>query len=163
MTPEERQQYIDLYGRGWDELAAALPGFPRQMWQHKPAPDSWSIHEILIHLADSETNSFGRFRMAAAQPGGRVMAYDQDHWAVALDYHRQDPDDALQLLRFVRKMTYDLLKMLPDTAWAGSIDHPENGMMSLDDVLRTYAKHIPGHIRQMQACYEDWLAKGGTR
>jgi len=161
LTPTERAAYIEQYGRGWSELVTALAGFPREMWQHKPAPHSWSIHEQLIHLPDSEANSFGRFRAAIAQPGVRIFAYDQDQWARALDYHSQDPDDALELLRLLRKMTYDLIKHLPEGVWAQTIDHPENGIMSLDDVLVVYAEHVPGHIQQMGACYADWLAQQG--
>jgi hypothetical protein len=29
--------------------------------------------------------------------------------------------------------------------------------MTMDDWLDTYERHIPEHIEQMQAVYEDWL------
>lgn len=161
MNVEERQAQLEKYRRAWDELIAALNEFPREMWQHKPAPDSWSIHEQIIHLPDSEQHSSSRFRCAIAQPGVTIFAYDQDIWADTLDYHAQSPDDALELLRHIRKANYDVLSRLPidGEVWSQTIEHPENGTMSLDNVLATYADHPYAHIQQMRACYEDWLEK----
>jgi hypothetical protein len=159
-TRAERTEKIELYGRGWDMLQEVLDEMPREMWQYKPSPKDWSIHEILVHLADSESNSYGRFRAAIAQPGLTIMAYDQDVWAVKLDYHSRSWEDALQLLRWVRKLTYDLLKSLydaPDELWLQTIHHPERGVITLDDVLDIYADHIPGHIQQIHDNHAAWL------
>ena len=62
MTHEERRKKIESYGRAYDQLVEALKEFPREMWPFKPAPDRWSIHEILVHLADSESNAYLRAR-----------------------------------------------------------------------------------------------------
>jgi len=156
LSPEKRAELIELYGQGVDLLRAALKEFPQDMWQFKPDPASWSIHEILIHLPDSESNSFGRFRAAIAQPGARIFAYDQDVWANRLNYHDQNWEDAVELMHYIRKMTYDLLKMQPEHVWANTIDHPESGVITMDDLLETYADHIPGHIRQMRDNFEAW-------
>ena len=156
LTSEQRAELIELYGRGVALLRAALTEFPAEMWQFKPDPASWSIHEILIHLPDSESNSFGRFRAAIATPGVTIFAYDQDVWAQKLDYHSQNWQDAVELMHWIRKMTYDLLKSLPDAVWAQTIDHPESGIISLDDVLVTYANHIPDHIQQMRENFAAW-------
>lgn len=56
MTPEERKQRIKLYGKGFEMLTETLESIPRKMWKFKPAPAEWSVHEIIVHLADSETN-----------------------------------------------------------------------------------------------------------
>lgn len=158
LTTTERQNLIEQYGRGVSDLRAALAELPREMWQFKPSPTDWSIHEILVHLADSESNSFSRFRAPIAEPGVTIFAYDQDVWATTLDYHSQNADDALELLHWLRKLTYDLIRKLPidGDVWAQTIDHPENGIMTLDDVLVSYAEHIPGHIAQMRNNYALW-------
>ena len=39
---------------------------PREMWQFRPAPGAWSVHEIIVHLADSELNAYARVRKALA-------------------------------------------------------------------------------------------------
>jgi hypothetical protein len=161
MTPEERNPLIESYGGAYDQLHLAIQRFPVEMWQFRPAPDRWTIHEIIVHIADSEVNSYVRCRRFLAEPGSTVLGYDEGRWAHELKYHDQSPEDALELFRWLRKKTYLLVKDLPEPAWANKVNHSENGWMTLDDWLITYEDHIPAHIRQMQENYADW--KGQPR
>ena len=154
---EERNQKIQLYGDAYIKLIDALSQFPREMWKYRPAPDRWSIHEIVIHILDSEVNSYIRCRKCIAEPGSAVTAYDGDRWAVALNYHEQNLEDALDLFNWLRGRTYRLLLALPDEVWSHTIEHPENGTMTLDDWLDVYARHIPEHVEQMWAVYAAWI------
>ncbi len=156
MNTTERKQLIESYGKSCDFFEDALEQFPEKMWHYRPAPGKWSIHETIIHLADSEANSYIRCRRFIAEPGLGVMAYDQDAWAIKLDYHRQNTEDAIILLRLLRKMSYDLIKDLPDSVWKNTIDHPENGTMTFDLWLKIYEDHVQSHVRQMHRIYEAW-------
>jgi hypothetical protein len=128
------------------------------MWQFRPAPDRWTIHEIVVHIADSEANSYVRCRRFIAEPGKPVLAYDEMQWAGSLRYHEQDTDEALELFRWLRLKSFHLIQTLPGAAWANTVYHPENGRMTLDDWLDVYERHIPEHVLQMQANYEAWLS-----
>lgn len=130
------------------------------MWQWKPAPDKWSIHEILIHIADSEANSYVRCRRLAAEPGSSVYGYDENLWAKNLDYHNQNIEDALQLFKWLRKMSYDLIKDIDDTTWhTATIQHSESGTVTFEEWLQTYEEHVPVHIRQMKRNLQQWTAQ----
>ena len=155
---EERQQKLDRYKNAYNQLADALDRYPEVMWAFKPGPARWSIREIVVHIVDSEANSYIRCRRAVAEPGAAVMAYDEDQWATGLDYQNQDPKAALELFKHLRGMSYSLIKKLPDSAWSSTIEHPENGTMSLDDWLAVYANHVAEHIYQIQATHDAWLA-----
>ncbi|HVZ41485.1 MAG TPA: DinB family protein [Candidatus Kapabacteria bacterium] len=157
MTQEERRQMIESYGAAYDRLVEAIGALPRRMWTYRPASGEWTIHEILIHIADSEANSFIRARRFIAEPGSTVMAYDQDLWAVRLDYHNRNIEEALALFRELRRSTYSLVRSLPESTWSNTVSHPENGVMSMDDWLRIYEAHVPGHIAQMQRVHDAWL------
>ena len=87
MIKQERDLLIESYGKAYDSLIEALKEFPKEMWQWKPTPEKWSIHEIIIHIADSEANSFIRCRRFIAEPGSGVYGYDENKWAERLDYH----------------------------------------------------------------------------
>ncbi|MCL5288507.1 MAG: DinB family protein [Acidobacteria bacterium] len=158
MTPAERTEKIAAYAAGPALLADALKQFPREMWQWKPARNRWSIHEILVHLADSESNAYLRARRFLAEPGQPVMAYDQDLWAEKLDYHSQNPDDAVALVQLVRKMTHAIIRDLPDGVWARTALHPEHANYTFDRWLEIYSRHIHGHIEQMKKNHSAWLA-----
>lgn len=159
MTPEERKQTIEWYGDAHRLLVEALAQFPREMWQFKPSPRDWSIQEIVVHIADSEANSFVRCRRFIAEPGSAVLGYDQDVWAIKLDYHSQSVEDALELFRWLRLTSYKLIKTLSDGIWSNTIEHSESGAMTMDDWLITYARHIPDHIEQMKGNYQMWLTQ----
>jgi hypothetical protein len=163
MTPAERHSKIGLYQEAYEILTSALKQFPKEMWQYKAGPDRWSIHEIIVHIADSEANSYIRCRRFIAEPGKTVMAYDENRWANLLNYHGQNPEDALELFRLLRRMSHRLITDLPDAVWSNTVDHPENGIMTMDDWLNVYTNHVPEHIQQMQATYAAWLAEGKGR
>jgi hypothetical protein len=157
MTPEERQDKIELYGRGHELLKQALAELPKEMWQFRPAPQEWSIHEIIVHLADSEINAAMRARLLIAQPGGTLMGYDQDVWADKLYYHEQSTADALEMVRLARATTYKLLRSLPEETWQHTANHPEyERPYSFEKWLDTYAGHIPNHIDQMRENHRIW-------
>lgn len=156
MLVEERQKRIESYGRAYDRLTAALHDFPREMWAYRPEPDDWTIHEILVHIADSEANSYVRCRRLIAEPGSEVLGYDEAGWARRLDYHGQAPQVALELFRHLRHSTYLLIRSLPESVWSHTVIHSESGRMTFDDWLHTYERHVPEHIAQMRAIYETW-------
>jgi uncharacterized damage-inducible protein DinB len=159
MTPDERKQKIISYGAANQQLVEALTKYPKKMWKYKPGPERWSIHEIILHLADSETNSYIRCRRCVAESGKSVMAYDEEQWAISLHYHDQSAEDALELFKLLRQMSCNLIETLPASAWSNTINHPEGGIMTLDDWLNIYVNHIAGHIQQMQATHDAWVAE----
>lgn len=162
MNREERGKKIELYGRGYDLLTAALAEIPREMWKFKPEPKEWSVHEVLLHLADSESNAALRARKLIVEPGGALMGYDQDQWAAELDYHDQDPDEALRVVKLVRKSTYALLKKQPDEVFLHSVKHPEyEEPYTFEQWLDVYSAHIPGHIEQIRNNYKIWRDQQG--
>lgn len=162
MTPEERNNKIESYGIAYQRLVSALERFPREMWQFRSAPDRWTIHEILIHIADSEANSYIRCRRFIAEPGSTVLGYDENKWSRDLRYHDQSPDDALQLFKWLRHRSYTLIKHLPETVWSNTVSHTESGVMTMDDWLDTYERHIPEHIEQMQINHDAWVRQKGA-
>ena len=160
MNDDERRQKIEDYGRGYDHLLEALAGIPREAWDFKPAPTEWSVHEIIVHMADSESMAALRARKLIVEPGSTLMGYEEARWADALDYRRQDADDALQIVKLARQTTYRLLKTLPAEAFGHSVRHPEQAEPYTFDLwLTIYARHIPDHVDQMKRAYEAWKQK----
>lgn len=159
MTPNDRSSKIEAYGQAYATLVEGLKQFPREMWRYKPAPDQWSIHETLIHLTDSEANSYVRCRRFIAEPGSTVMGYDEMRWATALTYHAQSTDEAIELFKWLRRASYQLIKTQPEAVWTNTAYHTESGLMTMDDWLEIYTRHIPDHLGQMQTVFTAWQAR----
>ena len=62
MTSEERQQLIQKYIAGYDEVIDSLKGMDDEMLRKRAIPGKWTACEIVQHLADSEMTSANRIR-----------------------------------------------------------------------------------------------------
>jgi hypothetical protein len=157
MKESERSRKIEEYGRGPDLLVEALAAIPRESWSFQPGPEDWSVHEILVHMGDSESMAALRLRKLIVEPGSTLMAYEESKWAKALNYLKQDADDSLQIIKYARHSTYRLLKTMPPEVFENSVKHPEQSEpYTVDRWLEIYARHIPDHIAQMNRAYDAW-------
>jgi predicted HTH transcriptional regulator len=162
MEPEKRSELIEEYGRGFDLLTDALAEVSRETWKFKPAPGEWSVHEVLVHMTESESMAVIRLHKLIAEPGSTLMPYDEEKWAETLDYQNQSVDDALQIFRLMRQTTYRLLKTLPDRVFTYSVMHPGAGypeygeLYTLEKWLNIYTSHVRNHIGQLKKTYQAW-------
>ncbi|HEY3343212.1 MAG TPA: DinB family protein [Anaerolineae bacterium] len=159
MTHTEREQRVESFGHAAQELADMVDQCPADAWDYRPAPGEWSIHEIVVHLGDSEMNAAVRIRQCIADPGQPIRPYSETKWAASLRYQEQEAADALQVFTALRQATYKLLKSTPDAIWANTTVHPERGTQTLDDLLTTSERHAWNHIEQVRNNYKAWLAQ----
>lgn len=157
MLPQGPQQNLEAFGRGPMLLSEALSRCPKKMWLYRPAQDRWSIHEIILHLADSEAESYVRCRQFIAQPGSAAMVYDASAWASTLGYFHQSTREALGLIVRLRRMTYQILRYIPDVVWEHTAHHPQKGTLTLEAWLELQARHIPHHVEQIRQNHSAWL------
>jgi DinB family protein len=161
VSAEERSQRIERYARGPALLREALERVPEEARQWRPGPGKWSVHEIVCHCADSETNGAGRIRYVVAEKEPVVVGYDQEHWARAFDYHSLPVDTALRCVEGVRAHTAALIRRLPAEAWSRQGRHTESGAYGAEDWLRVYAEHLEKHAGQIDRTYAAWKAGHG--
>ncbi|HLN80537.1 MAG TPA: DinB family protein, partial [Thermoanaerobaculia bacterium] len=62
LTPKQREDLIRRYEQGPVRLKAALAKVPAEAMKWRPAEGKWSAHEVVCHLADSESNAALRIR-----------------------------------------------------------------------------------------------------
>jgi len=163
LTSDRRRQLIEQYARGPARLTSALAAVPEAALTWRPAPREWSAHEVVCHCADSETNAAARIRYLIAEREPVILGYDQEAWAVALDYHRQPLDAALAVVAAVRACTTALLHALPEAAWGRAGRHTESGPYGAEDWLQIYAEHLEVHARQIEDNVAAWRAAGRAR
>jgi len=156
LSASERAAMIDRYEKGPELLKTALAKIPKPALQWRPAPGKWSVHEVIVHCADSETNSHGRIRTLLAEEQAMIQGYDQDRWAQRLDYHALPLEPALATVTAVRANTTALLRRLGDAEWSKVGKHSESGTYSAEDWLRVYAEHLEIHTRQLERNLTAW-------
>src|ERR1700684_4651897 len=157
MNSGMRRQQLESFGRAPALLSVALRQFPKKMWLHKPSADRWSIHEIILHLPDSEASAYVRCRRFIAEPGSPVLKFDGARWAGTLGYFHQSTREALEIIRRLRKMTYQLLVSVPEPVWSHTVEYPKEGRISLDLWIERQERHIPHNMDQMRQNYIEWI------
>jgi hypothetical protein len=158
MTAAEREALIEQYARGPERIREALATAPEAMRQWRPGPDQWSVHEVVVHCADSETNAALRIRYLIAEKEPLVVGYDQVEWARLFDYHAQPLEESLAATTAARSRTVPLLRRLGEAQWAREGRHTESGRYTAEDWLRIYAAHLEGHARQIERNVAAWAA-----
>jgi nuclear transport factor 2 (NTF2) superfamily protein len=159
LTPAEREDLIRRYELGPGLLRAALEKAPREAHKWRPAENKWSIHEIVCHCADAETNAAMRIRYLVAEDKPVIVGYDQDRWAKEFVYRAANLYTALGVVEAVRAHTADLLRRLSAAAWLSTGTHTESGAYSADDWLKVYAEHLEKHSGQIERNLRAWQAE----
>ncbi len=142
-------EQIAAYEHFPTRLSTAIDGLSEEQLHFIPAIGEWSIHEVLIHLADSETVGYWRLRKTLAEPRSPLAVYDQEIWANKLSYRIQDRELALHLFAALRASTAALLRLLPDEAWERLGVHEEQGEVSVFDLFMLYLDHGKIHLEQI--------------
>jgi hypothetical protein len=147
---------LERFRRGPEVLAMVLTGVFGEEEDFVPAPGKWSIRQIIAHVADSEMVCAQRMRQIVAEDNPTLMAFDQEAWTRNLDYARRKPKQSLESFRRMRGENYELLKELPEAAYARTGNHSERGPITLRFQLELLAEHAESHARQMQAIREEY-------
>lgn len=153
---------LNEYSAGVNLLEQQLAAVSHELRNFKPGPSKWSIHEIVIHLADSEVQGFLRIRTAIAESGTTAVNCDENKWADELDYEEQSYTDALTTIALIRKTNLQLLQNVPLEKWNRYVIHSICGKLSLFDLVKTYNKHIPLHLEQIKRNEAQWKSGNNT-
>jgi hypothetical protein len=133
------------------QIEKLIKGVPKGRLMKRPAPTKWSVAEILAHIADTEIVAGYRMRSVLGAPGTPIPAFDQDKWAEAENYAKQDPRVSLEVYRIVREANLRLLKSLKPEQWKHFGIHAERGEESVERITQMMAGHDLNHLGQIVA------------
>ncbi len=148
MTASSRiQALINAYAEGPRLLEAAVAGLTQDELCFRPGPEHWSIHENVVHVADTDLVGATRMRYVIVQPGSTLVSFDQNAWARVLDYGAVSMPQSLALLRAVRATTVEMLGRAPAEAWEQIGINTEAGPQTLEWLVEHFAGHVHYHLR----------------
>ncbi|MBA2422463.1 MAG: DinB family protein [Chitinophagales bacterium] len=153
---QNRKAKIKLFGRGYYRLKEVLSTVPKESVHFRSRRDVWNISEMVIHLADLEAAAYVNFRRAVAEPTDTIVAFDKDLWAESLGYYGQSYEASVKLFRLLRASNYLLLKNISQDVWLNTVNYPDNGQISLEDLLDLYEHHLHKVIEEIDNNREAW-------
>src|SRR5262249_9336388 len=129
------------------ELAAGLSG--AQLLQ-RPAPDKWSMHEIVAHLADCELMFSSRCRFILYEENKPLIGFDQDAFIAGWRREQEPFEDTVERFRTLRKAQVRLFKAASPADLARTAMHAEYGPESALEYMQKAAGHDLHHLEQLE-------------
>jgi hypothetical protein len=159
-TPQQFTERVLGYVEGKEPLAVQaattrkldrlFKGVSTARLRQRPAPEKWSISEIIAHLADAEIVVGFRLRFILGSPGAPIVAYDQDKWVTSGHYDKRDPRKSVEQFSVLRQWNLALLKSLNPEQWKDYGMHSERGQESIEHMVRMVAGHDINHLQQIE-------------
>lgn len=119
------------------------------------APGKWSVRKMLHHLADAETVLYDRVRRVLSEPRGVIWGFDQDGWALALDYESRPLSLSHDIYAAVRSGVIHEARHHYERNGHLEFVHSETGVRTLKDEFDKIAAHNAHHLRQIRAAIES--------
>ena len=144
-------------------LAAACDGLSRDDALYRADGRSWSILEIVCHLADEEHLDFPRrLESTLTDPTKPWDPIDPEGWASQHIYREQDLGEQIQLFTTRRAERVAWARGLTGPAWDNAYQHPQIGPIRAGDLLAAWGVHDALHLRQIsKRFYELGVRDGG--
>ncbi|MGD1070185.1 MAG: DinB family protein [Bryobacteraceae bacterium] len=141
---------IDHLAATPEVLRLLMGGLSDEDAQWKPAPDRWSVAEILEHLSHIEGHYFrAALDRMVVESDAEIEPYDQEAYAAAGTYANREAEESFAHWEEQREDNVDFLRELDACVLARSARHPTLGIVSAQDLLNEWAFHDLGHVRQI--------------
>lgn len=137
---------IDSYLAGGAKLAQSIWGLTLEQLHAKPADGSWTIHQIVIHMLDSDLIATDRMKRIACMNKPLLVGYDESGFVRLPGIDEVSAFTACDVFHKNRQMTATILRKLPSDAWDRFGIHNERGKVTLSELLETYIWHLDHHL-----------------
>ncbi len=130
-------------------IRALISGVSQTEAQIRPEPESWSILEVICHLADEERKDFRpRLDIMLHRPTEAFAPNDSDAWITERKYNERDLAESLDDFLAERKKSLEWLKGLSGSNWEASYTTPYR-TLSAGDMFASWVTHDILHLRQL--------------
>ncbi len=141
------QKLIQQYLAGADALGPAIAGLSADDLNAHPIPETWSIRQIVLHVMDADLVTSERMKRVIAEENPPLIGFDESAFARNLFYESLDVELAAELFAKNRRMTAEILRRLPESAFARYGTHSERGRVTLGELVLVMVGHLEHHLR----------------
>ena len=153
LSTDERKAAIDTLDSAPGNLRRAVSGLSDSQLDTPYRPGGWTVRQLVHHVADSHMNAYTRFRLAVTEDNPTVKPYDEAKWAELEDARTMPIEVSLSLIDGMHERLVRLLRHTAADAFQRTVQHPENGPMTLDSLLTMYAwhgRHHTAHVASLR-------------
>lgn len=135
--------------QGAETIQSLVVGVSASEARVRPAPDSWSILEVVAHLLDEEREDFRpRLDLVLHRPHETWAPIDPPAWVTARGYNNRELTATLSAFLAERERSLAWLAGLTAPDW--SREYPASfGPITAGDLAASWAAHDLLHTRQL--------------
>ncbi|WP_211258619.1 YfiT family bacillithiol transferase [Viridibacillus arvi] len=110
---------------------------------------SWTIRQIVHHIADSHMNAYIRFKLALTEENPIIKPYAEEKWA-GLPDSKLSIVSSLNIIESLHERWVHLIENVTDEQLKRAFIHPDSGIVSLEKNIGIYAWHGNHHLAHIK-------------
>ena len=149
LNAAQRQAAIETIAAAPRAMREAVRGLDDAQLDTPYRPEGWTVRQVVHHVPDSHMNAYTRTKLALTETTPTIKPYDESAWAMLEDSRSTPIETSLTLLEMLHDRWVRILRSMNAADFARTLNHPENGPMTLDQMLALYewhGRHHVGHI-----------------
>ena len=151
--------FIERLATNRGVFESLVKGVAAEQAKWRPAPDKWSILEVVNHLYDEEREDFRqRLQLVLADPTQPWPKIDPRNWVTSRGYIDRDLNGSLENFLDEREKSLSWLRQLTNPNLQNSNENP-NGVLRGGDLLASWLAHDFLHIRQLSRLHWQYVGE----
>ncbi len=111
--------------------------------------DSWTVRELVHHIADSQLNMYQRLKMALTDENPLAANFEQDRWAVLPDT-KLPVESSIKMLEGINERIVALGNSLTEDQLDRIFTHANNGVITVGTKMTKLAWHEEHHLAHIK-------------
>jgi hypothetical protein len=132
-------------------LNREIEGLSPKLYEFKPAPQEWSVKEIICHMRDVDEIFHDRCVRMVEDDEPFLRSFNPDELAEEKGYSRQLWEEIRQEWDTNRERNLELFKGLGPLQWLKGAFHQERGHFNVLDVASALVRQTEEHLEQIRS------------
>jgi uncharacterized damage-inducible protein DinB len=153
LTADDRRTLLQQIAEAPARMREAVRGLDERQLDTPYRDGGWTVRQVVHHVPDSHLNAYCRLKLALTEDEPLIKPYDEAAWATLADGQDTPVEVSLTLLESLHARWMRIWDSMAEADFARRLNHPENGMMTMDMLLGMYAwhgRHHVGHITSLR-------------
>ncbi|MCR8656203.1 DinB family protein [Paenibacillus endoradicis] len=138
-------------------LVESIAGLSNEQLRWKATELSWSVTEVLAHLADHNIVVSFRIRGILADSKEQLVTFEQDQWVAGQHSNASEVSDILDLFGALLQYNRLLFNRLSEQELAKSGINFKGDTVLIRDIIPAFTNHVHHHIAQIERIKTAYL------
>ncbi|WP_033542681.1 YfiT family bacillithiol transferase [Planococcus sp. CAU13] len=154
VEPEHIQEWLGKIGTYTARLREAVDGLSDEQLGRKYREGSWTVRQLVHHIADSQLTMYQRLRLALTDDNPTVPPFDQEKWAELPD-NELPVESSIRILEGLNVRIVAIGQRVTEAELGRVFTHEVNGEITVAIKLAKLCWHEEHHLAHIQIALEN--------